>query len=55
VGASGSKGCGPDALSDLVKKFGAAKIAHALHDHQNRGTLSFKKGKFTLRKEKGRQ
>jgi hypothetical protein len=48
---AGSKGCGPDGLGDLVKKFGAKGVAEALRDGKKSGTLAYKKGKFSMCKK----
>ena len=53
IKAAGKKGCGPEALSGLVKKYGAKKVAKTLRESVNGGTLAFKKGKFSVGSSRG--
>ena len=53
LGCVGEKGCGPESFKDLVKKHGHKKVAQVLRAGQKGGTLTFKKGKFSLCKRKG--
>lgn len=46
---AGKAGCGPDSFSDLVKKYGAKKVATVLKEGTGK-KYSFEKGKFFLQK-----
>lgn len=50
IEGSGSKGCGPDAFRDLVKKYGAKAVADIVKQDTSNSKYSYKKGKFILQK-----
>lgn len=53
IKAAGPKGCGPESLKSLVKKYGAKKVGETLRQSVKGGTLAFKKGKFSAVKPRG--
>jgi hypothetical protein len=55
VDGAGSKGVEPAALKSLVKRHGAKRVAQALRDHAENGTLAFKKGKFYPKRKAGEE